>query len=71
MGFCGGATCDGLSGAIGVGVGKVTEGSGACEPEPMGLPGAGFGIFPALSEVAWVEAPSTAIDAVPAGGLLK
>ena len=68
-GFCGTAISDGFTGAIGVGVGEVVIGGGACEAD-SGLPGAGFGIFPALSEDASEVAPPGTIAAVPAGGLV-
>jgi|SRR5215469_8388537 len=68
MGFCGTAIWGGLVGSIGVAVGDVMVGGRACV-DPIGIPGAGFGIFPALSGNAWGEVPSALIDAVPAGGL--
>jgi len=68
-GLCGVAICGGVTGSIGMGVGELVVGGGTCET-PNGLPGAGFGILPALSGDASEEAPPGVIDAVPAGGLV-
>jgi hypothetical protein len=60
----------GVTGAMGDGVGEIVLGGGTCDPDSIGLPGAGFAAFPLLSCAASGEVPPAVINLVPAFGRL-